>query len=252
MNTFWDGFSMGEYFILLLAGHIFADFLLQFDWMAKRKKEGGVLFLHCLIHALIGYFILVKWEIWYLPIVLLVLHGIIDGITCRLKRTLGIFILDQGLHLASLLGVAFVCHYYAGGSVPWINQSLREVIIVSAGLVATVKGVGVIVGRISEQIIRDNPHSVKVGDDEVTLAGILSRGLVNGGKQIGNLERALIFIFVLMGQYAAIGFLVAAKSAFRFEESKKQMVGEYVLIGTIWSMGLALCVSYGTKLLLEM
>jgi hypothetical protein len=68
-------------------------------------------------------------------------------------------------------------------------------------------------------------------------------GLANGGKWIGQLERALIFLFIFAGQPEGIGFLVAAKSLLRFEQARQQqLMAEYVLIGTLlsFSVGIAL------------
>lgn len=59
---------------------------------------------------------------------------------------------------------------------------------------------------------------------------------------IGWLERGLILVFVIMSQYEAIGFLIAAKSILRFSEaSKGDEKSEYVLTGTLLSLAIALC-----------
>lgn len=66
--------------------------------------------------------------------------------------------------------------------------------------------------------------------------------LVNAGKYIGMLERLYVFGFVLSGNIQAIGFLIAAKSVFRFgdlKESKSRKLTEYILIGTLLSFGIA-------------
>lgn len=240
---------MFDYFFILVAGHIYADFLFQSDRMACRKREWKILALHCFIHALVAYALLENGGMWIVPLLIFSLHFLIDALTCRLKSSLKGFYLDQGLHVVSLILVAFLCDSFTSGSGESLGFLLWDGLMLGAGLVMTVKGAGVIVGRVSERILAENDEKVDGG--EFTLAEILSKGLLNGGQQIGNLERALIFIFVMLGQYAAIGFLVAAKTAFRFEESKKQIVGEYVLIGTLWSMGLAILMSYATKSLLE-
>jgi hypothetical protein len=63
------------------------------------------------------------------------------------------------------------------------------------------------------------------------------------------LERALIFLFILVGEPAGLGFLVAAKSIFRFGELKdtaQRMQAEYIMIGTLWSFAYGIAVSYGT------
>lgn len=72
-------------------------------------------------------------------------------------------------------------------------------------------------------------------------------GLIGGGAWIGRLERALIFLFILIGYPAGIGFLVTAKSILRFEETKRQQMGEDVLTGTFWSFALAIALASATK-----
>ena len=60
---------------------------------------------------------------------------------------------------------------------------------------------------------------------------------------IGYLERTLVLIFILQGQWAAIGFLVTAKSVFRFSDLKigqDRKLTEYILIGTLLSFGIAI------------
>jgi hypothetical protein len=66
---------------------------------------------------------------------------------------------------------------------------------------------------------------------------------------IGQWERALIFIFVFIGQPGAVGFLVAAKSIFRFGElsdRRNRMEAEYITIGTLMSFGMAIAFSLAT------
>ncbi len=57
----------------------------------------------------------------------------------------------------------------------------------------------------------------------------------NAGRIIGWVERILIFFFVLVNQYAAIGFIIAAKGFTRFRELDNRDFAEYVLIGTLLS-----------------
>jgi hypothetical protein len=77
------------------------------------------------------------------------------------------------------------------------------------------------------------------------------RGFPEGGKLIGQLERFLIFLFVLAGKPEGVGFLVAAKSVFRFGEltnHQNRMEAEYITIGTLmsfsWGMAIALLTKY--------
>lgn len=69
--------------------------------------------------------------------------------------------------------------------------------------------------------------------------------LENAGNYIGILERLFIFCFVLTHHFEAIGFLLAAKSIFRFGDlkaAKDRKLTEYVLIGTLLSFGIALLI----------
>ena len=66
-------------------------------------------------------------------------------------------------------------------------------------------------------------------------------GNFHSGELIGWLERGLMLLFVVMSQYEAIGFLIAAKSILRFNEaSSGSEKSEYVLTGTLLSLTIAL------------
>jgi hypothetical protein len=68
------------------------------------------------------------------------------------------------------------------------------------------------------------------------------RGLAQGGKVIGWLERFLTLSFMLGGDYAAIGLVLAAKGIILYgaiQEAQQHRVAEYVLIGTMLSMSWA-------------
>ena len=80
----------------------------------------------------------------------------------------------------------------------------------------------------------DWSEKLMVGNDE---------SLSNAGKYIGILERLFVLMFVLAGHWEAVGFLLAAKSVFRFgdlKESKDRKLTEYILIGTLLSFGIAI------------
>ena len=71
------------------------------------------------------------------------------------------------------------------------------------------------------------------------------------GRAIGALERALILTLVLLGQYAAIGFVIAAKALARFRALDDRDFAEYFLVGTLASLLLALGVGLGVHILLR-
>ncbi|MDZ7659139.1 hypothetical protein [Fodinibius sp.] len=87
------------------------------------------------------------------------------------------------------------------------------------------------------------------------LAGLKSLGKTkevdqkeyNTGRIIGLLERIFIFLFVLLNQFAAIGFILAAKGVTRFKDFESRTFAEYVLIGTLLSALLAMAVAFLVK-----
>lgn len=71
---------------------------------------------------------------------------------------------------------------------------------------------------------------------------IQTESLTSAGKYIGILERLLVFTFIMVNHWEGVGFMVAAKSVFRFSDlaqAKQRKLTEYVLIGTLLSFGLA-------------
>jgi len=70
-----------------------------------------------------------------------------------------------------------------------------------------------------------------------------SQSLPKAGQWIGYIERILTLTFVFVGSFEGIGFLLAAKSVFRFGElnkAKEIRTTEYVLIGTLASFSIAI------------
>lgn len=70
------------------------------------------------------------------------------------------------------------------------------------------------------------------------------------GRIIGFLERIFVFLFILMGQYTAIGFVLAAKGVVRYPEFGNRSFAEYILIGTLLSALLAMGAAFFIKLFL--
>lgn len=90
--------------------------------------------------------------------------------------------------------------------------------------------------------------------DQTELEAFRCRGLSNGGRTIGWLERFLFLTFVLAGSYGALGLVLAAKGVIRFGEIRDagdQKVAEYVLIGTFLSLSWALVIGLALRWLVR-
>lgn len=70
----------------------------------------------------------------------------------------------------------------------------------------------------------------------------------NTGRIIGLLERIFVFLFVILNQYTAIGFILAAKGVTRFKDFESRTFAEYVLVGTLLSALLAVVMAFVVKI----
>lgn len=86
----------------------------------------------------------------------------------------------------------------------------------------------------------------KGGKEAISIPAVeLSRGLV-----IGVLERTLALTLVLTNQFSALGLVLAAKAIVRYQALDDRDFAEYVLIGTLTSLLIALFVGLGLRAIL--
>jgi Protein of unknown function (DUF3307) len=232
---------MTETLAALIFAHVLADFVFQTNWMATNKLHPAALLIH-----VVTVFLTAAFALGTLNPLLMLLAGVhlaIDVLKA-ISRLKGIwpFLADQALHLISLIALAmWMPTLWAGGF--WVTGFAEEGgwldfgsdtplplpawMALVAGFVLATRAGGFAVGLLMEPW----------GD-------VVKGGLPGGGRVIGNLERALVFLLVLTGQAASIGFLIAAKSVLRFTTVKdERKFSEYVIIGTLasfaWAIGAA-------------
>ncbi len=87
-------------------------------------------------------------------------------------------------------------------------------------------------------------HLLKKEHDEMFRENALRR-LKGISRYVGWVERFFILTLVLVGNVSGIGFVLAAKSIFRFGRGDRFV--EYVLLGTLMSFSLALGVGLGIR-----
>lgn len=226
---------MTETFTALLFAHVLADFVFQTRWIAAQKKRPAVLLLHGLIVLAVAALATGRIDAPGLAL-LAVAHIAIDAVKLHLAGPgLRGFLADQAAHLVTLLVLAALRpDLWSGGL--WSGlPALPGLMALAAGLILATRAGGFAVGLLM----------LPWAETE------LPQGLQDGGRLIGVLERGLIFLLVLMGEPAGIGFLIAAKSVLRFDTaSKDQRAGEYVIIGTLASFGWALVFAHATMLMM--
>lgn len=216
----------------LLIAHLLADFIFQTNKIVKEKKKGlssRLFYLHIFLVGLLTYVLYAQWTNWWAPLLIMVMHAAIDllKIKINLKNSRG-FITDQLLHIISILilWILVTSNTVLGvwGSLIIIELSNNALIIILAYLIISIPA-SVLIG----QMTRKWQKEVSKEDDE---------SLTDAGKWIGIIERSLILTFIIIGQWAPIGFLLAGKSIFRFGDlnrSGERKKTEYILIGTLLS-----------------
>lgn len=232
--------------ILLIAGHVFGDFLLQTEWMAGRKeRHWGAMFAHVALVFVAHCVVLWPFASGRLIAAMLglsVLHLLFDVVRSRALgkwgASLAAFFTDQTLHLVAVFAVWRLLLEWTGASasawspsVPWLTWYARGA-AVAAAYVFNAKGATRIVRGMLERFPKAVPSEASDAGDEYEM-----------GRTIGNLERYLILTLVLFGQWVALGFIIAAKSIARFPEltaPRHKDFAEYYLIGTLTSVLVAL------------
>lgn len=92
---------------------------------------------------------------------------------------------------------------------------------------------------------------IRVSEPDQAGTAIVDSKEYNAGRFIGILERILIFFFVLVSQYTAIAFIIAAKGFTRFKDLDQREFAEYVLIGTLLSASAALLAALLVKTIIS-
>ncbi|RBQ03238.1 DUF3307 domain-containing protein [Pedobacter miscanthi] len=225
---------MDIYLIKLIIAHLIGDFFLQPNaWVKdkeRKKLKSTKLYLHVAVHVALIFLVFLSFDVWKIALTIGLIHLCIDALKSIFqtnKNARILFFIDQILHFASIVAV---WHLFYKGSldISFLNDA-HTWILVSGALFLSMP-TSIIMKVIIAKWIPDNqPDSPK--------------SLENAGKYIGILERILIFLFILTNHFEAVGFLLAAKSIFRFGDLKEKhdlKLTEYVLIGTLLSFGIAI------------
>ncbi|MCE6991691.1 DUF3307 domain-containing protein [Dyadobacter sp. CY323] len=242
-------------FLLLLLAHVLADFYWQpTTWVTDKKEKSfrsKYLYFHVLLVIVLSYILLGHWNNPLPALAIGVAHGIIDILKISFDKQgkLTWFIADQVAHLITIIVAALILtdHVPIGLETfkTWLYTT--KTLAILSGALLSLSPVSFFVGILTK------PWR----EELVRLAPDANDNLANAGRWIGMSERLLIFVFVLVSQFSAIGFLIAAKSLLRYNDklpageispsyiSKKS---EYVLVGTLMSYTCAIAVALAVKM----
>lgn len=221
-------------FLKLLLAHLLGDFIFQPEKWVRAKEFGKhkspVLYLHALLHGVLSMALVAETSFWPYAVAITVTHFLIDW--CKLefqrnetKKTW--FFADQLMHLSVLVVIGL---FRSTQDIDFSGVDEEQWIILATAMVFLTLPTSVLVKTLISGWTPKTEDSKK-------------DSLQDAGKYIGILERLFVFTFILTDHWEGIGFMLAAKSIFRFgdlKESKDRKLTEYVMIGTLLSFGMAI------------
>lgn len=240
---------MTEFTLILLklvVAHLVGDFVLQPSLWVKNKEEKKIksiyLYVHVLLHGLLVYLFLGQWNQLFIPVLIIAIHYTIDVIKLYQKKTMTWFVLDQLAHFVSIF-IIWAMFYHQFETVKQLFTGLlndAKFWTVLFGYILILHPVSIVMYQLTKKWHGD------INEQK-------DASLKDAGKWIGMLERVLVLTFILIHQFSAIGFLLAAKSIFRFgdlTQKKDRKLTEYILIGTLLSFTITIFIGILLKFLI--
>jgi len=220
---------MNVLFLFQITAHLLADFIFQPQWWCNLKESkwiSKIYFYHAVVVFVCSWILSLSFAFWWAALLIALSHLFVDVMKNYLFQKKiwknKLFFIDQAIHLAALTGIVY-----------WFskNQCLDSTsfipinwIFIIFALIVCTKPANIFIRKFMEanDIISINENT-----------------LLNAGRIIGSLERVISFILIAFNQFAAVGFIIAAKSILRFRDLDTAKT-EYVLIGSLLSFGIAI------------
>lgn len=238
-----------NYFLVLLLGHIIADFYIQSAEVAEKKeKKIRWVLLHSLLYWGGMLFVMLpflSWNMFAIVSVAGVGHLVIDlgkyiykkfrkkENQNRLDRNT--FIMDQILHAICLF---LICYFAVVMKIELMELECVERFfsvaqISEKNLLSGVLAVLLIykpADILIQKILKTYRPTSEIRDNKIITKDI------NAGRMIGMIERTIMLVFLAIGQYSSVGLVLTAKSIARYDRiAKDKDFAEYYLLGTLLS-----------------
>ncbi|MGO2349307.1 DUF3307 domain-containing protein [Pseudoalteromonas nigrifaciens] len=240
--------------VALIIGHLLADFYWQpMSWVNDRNTrhfKAKKLYYHVLVHGVTSTLIITLWEytfgwqqlssVFLATSIIVISHYFIDIAKSYSNKGVVPFLFDQIAHIIIIIAISI-----------WLTDNLQLTNSVMA-LLTNSKALWVIAGYLI--ILNPSAVFIRMMLERITNHFSSDGSLPLAGQSIGMLERVLMLTFILLDQFAGLGFLIAAKSVFRFGDlsaSKDKKLTEYVMLGTLLSVSVTLFVGLGINYLIS-
>ena len=224
--------TLATFFTLQIIAHILTDFIFQTDKLAQDKNAKGFKSSFLIWHGLIAFLSswLLSFQLNFIigALIIGLLHYIIDGLKPFLNRSSLVgnfsFFIDQLLHFVVFIVTSILFFQISEFNTLIDLSAITPILPYALALLICTKPANIIIKEVF------SAYSIEVVPQK--------NELEYAGRLIGVLERLLVLLFIWIGEFEAVGFLIAAKSILRYKDTDL-LKTEYVLIGTMLSFGIA-------------
>ncbi|WP_313215285.1 DUF3307 domain-containing protein [Soonwooa sp.] len=223
-------------FLPLILAHLLGDFVFQPNAWVKDKEQKKLastyLYIHVLLHTILSFVFLWNLHYWWIALLVGITHFVIDAAKLQFQKPKNKrlwFFIDQFLHIAVIIALSLIIQQNIDWSIIFNETTLK--LFTAATFLTTPCS---IIIKLLISFWTPNPQDKD---------SVQTDSLANAGKYIGILERLMVFVFIIVNHWEGVGFMIAAKSVFRFSDlaqAKQRKLTEYVLIGTLLSFGIAI------------
>ena len=231
-----------EVLLLFFIGHFLADYYFQSDELAKKENKTTTL-KHCFIYAGVMIAVILpvfSLKLLFIALIISIVHLLIDFLKyfSREKKhfkndqNVALYLFDQALHLITIL-IAGLFLKYTQTKIDLLPFLRRVGQIIPLNIEHTLAWILILLfvskpASITIRIILNNFEPQHKQKEDV--------GIQNAGALIGIFERLIILFMLYVNEYAAIGFVLTAKSVARYNKiSENPQFAEYYLLGTLLS-----------------
>lgn len=237
--------------------HIISDFFAQPEQFSRGKQNQCLgswhIYAHTLIVFVASFSVTFTFKFIGYAAAIALIHFLIDALKSlgerRLKRKNEIdddrlytnrtlFFADQAAHLAAIYCIVVAYWTWNHSTPAYLDTFSINQLLILAGFLLCMKPSNVIIRSCLLSLDLYSTGKNKIEKDQ--------EDLERAGRWIGTIERIMTMVLVMLQQFTAIGFIIAAKSVLRYNDSKTGKT-EYVLIGTLLSFGIALLLAVGIR-----
>jgi uncharacterized protein DUF3307 len=237
-------------FLALYLAHLLTDFVFQTARLVSQKHRGewrGYL-THGATHYIAVLAIVAIADphqfltLYFQAIAfsLSVVHLVVDWAKISLTKSRRMpnnalaFVLDQTVHLATVIGAALLLVHPPLQTFDFYLMRIRllqeTILLALVVYILVIFGGGYLIRVLIGPLSKAAPGQETKEHEE----------LINAGLYIGWLERFLVLTALFLQSPATVGFILAAKSIARYPELKSVRFAEYFLIGTLLSVSIAI------------